>query len=546
MDLKEFTLMKDDPDSYIIGHPSGRSMTIPKRGMSDQAQRLISKLKRSQGLESGGDVRSPTKTTTGTGGSSPGGALHDPVQGLAGGGKPLQVEPIAPDDSDTQPAVPPPKQPLDVEPVAPSDSSQPSVTADQETAQAPANQPTPPTAANPQVSPTPTDSNPMTIGLGNQNLQQAEKATQAGATAEALQGKTAAQALGDANSQVQQIQQQYQDRVKGYQLHDQQLQKQLSQGHIDPDRYMNNMDTGSKIAAGLGMIIGGIGSGMTGGPNLAVQQINKSIENDINSQMNDQSKTMNLWKMNKEALQDDTQATLATQNQLLSIAKSKAMQAAATAQGPIAQARIAPLILSLDQQMQQNNQTRGLFDMQNQPASSGGPGSSMDPSLLVNRFVPEGQKAKVFDEIEKAANVHKQGASIMDAFDHASKENTIMRTGFGYLRTPASVLALHQGLQPTFKDLEGKINIASMENTFKDVTPSPGDSDDTIATKRKALQNYLQSKASAPTAKGNYIDLNKFQSTSSSSVNRQAPGKVVSIKGKQYEVGADGDTLTPL
>jgi len=68
-------------------------------------------------------------------------------------------------------------------------------------------------------------------------------------------------------------------------------------------------------------------------------------------------------------------------------------------------------------------------------------------------------------------------------------------------------------MQPTFKDLEGTVRQAAMDNTFKNITPQPGDKDYTVETKRQALLDYLQSKASASTAKGYGIDLHRFEST---------------------------------
>jgi hypothetical protein len=75
-------------------------------------------------------------------------------------------------------------------------------------------------------------------------------------------------------------------------------------------------------------------------------------------------------------------------------------------------------------------------------------------------------------------------------------------------------LQLHQALQPTFKDLEGTVRQAAMDNTFKNLTPAAGDTDATIAQKRQGLIQYLQSKASAPRAKSFGRDSDKFQSTS--------------------------------
>ncbi len=54
---------------------------------------------------------------------------------------------------------------------------------------------------------------------------------------------------------------------------------------IDPDRYWNNKSTGGKILAGIGLVLSGMGGGMTGSNrNLALEQMNKAIDDDMNAQ----------------------------------------------------------------------------------------------------------------------------------------------------------------------------------------------------------------------------------------------------------------------
>jgi hypothetical protein len=55
-------------------------------------------------------------------------------------------------------------------------------------------------------------------------------------------------------------------------------------GEIDPNRYVSNMSTGSKIFGLLGMALGGALAGKTGGPNPVASQLNQAIEQDIRAQ----------------------------------------------------------------------------------------------------------------------------------------------------------------------------------------------------------------------------------------------------------------------
>jgi hypothetical protein len=523
MNLQDFSLLGEDNDSYKIGHPKGKSMRVPKAGMSKKAHEIISKLKKHQNFDEGGTPDSDV-----------------PIN-LSGQ---LMKEDETPPGSyinygDAQlPSQLPAQSNNEEIPV----NTNAAVTPQMEAA-ASGNQPAPTSSGAPPS----TGFGGIGSTYNNAPLYQAQKDIKEGAEAEELAGLTQADAFSDAADQIKQSQAQFNQRFQDYQAKDDQFSQQLLNNKIDPNRLWNNASTGSKIAASLGLILSGAGSAVAHQPNAALGLLNTYINNDIAAQMNEQNKTMNLWKMNREALGNDRDATLATQNQLLNVAKIQAMQAQAFAQGDLAKARIAPTILGIQQQIQQNNRTKSLFDMANTPAASGRGGlSNVDPSQLVETLVPPERRQKVYDEIQAAQDTKRMSGSIMNAFDQAARDNTVLKTGGGLLRTPASVYSLHQAMQPTFKDLEGTVRQAAMDNTFKNITPMPGDLDSTIQTKRQALSDYLRSKESAPVAKGNHLDLSRFQSTAASQGGRYAPDSVINVKGRgQFRVGPDGNSLVP-
>jgi hypothetical protein len=512
MNLSDFSLLKEDDGAYTIGHPKGKSMTIPKTGMSDKAHALISKLRKHQNFAEG--TPDGTDSTESEPTLSADASGSDASQSVPAPDAPVDSVTVSIDPN----AAPPGATPYVVPPTG--------MSASQESAMGVADQPVAPSnvAATYNTAP----------------IEAAKKAEIAGAEAQSKAGQLESKAYADAAKSAQDLQVAFENRAKDYNAKGDALFKQATEGKVDPNRYWNNMSTGSKIASALGMMLSGIGAGLTHSPNLAVESLHRAIDADIDAQKNDQSKSMNLYKMNREALGDDRSATLATQSQLYQIAKVKAVQAQAAAQGDIAKARLAPVILGFDQQIQNTNRMRAMMDM-----SKDGSAAQMDPSMLVSTLVPQPHQAKVFGEISAAQNTKRMGNSIMKSFEDAVKENTVLRTGAGLLRTPGSVMALHQSMQPTFADLEGTVRQAAMDNTFTNITPMPGDTDHKVQQKREALTEYLKSKASAPTAKGFGIDLDKFESTKPGN-HMYPPGSVVSVKGKQFQVGQDGDTLTPL
>lgn len=137
--------------------------------------------------------------------------------------------------------------------------------------------------------------------------------------------------------------------------------------------------------------------------------------------------------------------------------------------------------------------------------------TDIDPATLVKNKVPVGQQQKVYDEIDAAQNTTRNASKILEAFDNAASK--LHAVDFVPGMANVDQKALHALMGPTFKDVEGTVRQAAMDNMNNNTTPQFGDDANTIATKRAALVGYLTSKSSAPVAKGNRIDLTKYPST---------------------------------
>lgn len=143
-------------------------------------------------------------------------------------------------------------------------------------------------------------------------------------------------------------------------------------------------------------------------------------------------------------------------------------------------------------------------------------GDMSDPAKLVANLVPKEHQSQAFKEIDAAENTRNMSAAILKSFDDAVAETSGAKGAIGSMvKTPRATLALHQAMQPTFKDLEGTVRQAAMDNTFKNISPSGFDSKEDIARRRASLVDYLQSKSSSPIARAYGIDLSKFPSTAS-------------------------------
>lgn len=62
------------------------------------------------------------------------------------------------------------------------------------------------------------------------------------------------------------------------------LANATDKARIDPDRYMNNLTPGSKVMTSIGLALSGMGSGLTGQQNMAMNTLQTNIERDIKAQ----------------------------------------------------------------------------------------------------------------------------------------------------------------------------------------------------------------------------------------------------------------------
>lgn len=506
---KHFSLVRETPDHYEI-HDSrdGRRFPIAKRGLSLAMHGELSKIKR---FDEGGEVAAGARQAF-TGSSAVQDSSRQVLmedyykahpdqrpQQKANGGE-IQAEDSNEADDSPEPAPTPvnvtslpqmPESTATRPPYVPDGSASPTAPA----AVPGDGAPVPPGPPNPLVG----SAEASNAGLGEQEGQ-----VKSALGAENRVAANTAQAWTNANSELGKLKSPEQIMADHKSSNDKLLDAYMKK-EVNPDHYWSSQTVPAKIAAGLGMILGGLGAAATGGHNMAMDVINKAIDRDMEAQKSGQEKAMNLWKMNREATQDELQANLMTRNQLLTAVEAKTKMFAASMGGPEAQLKFAPLLLDINRQKAENNFRLGL--------AQGGM-SEMDPSQAVPILVknPEQQK-QVLEEIGHAQNVTVNKDKILQSFDQAAKENTVLRTGAGMARTPGSVLSLHQLMLPNFKQIDGTVRQAAMDESFHNLTPAPGDTDAKIQTKRQALLDWMTSEAAAPTAKAHGLDLTKFRST---------------------------------
>lgn len=300
MKLSDFKVLKEDSDSFHIGHPDGKSFKVPKAGLSSDSHLHIKR-------------------------------MYDGSDG--------EVE-------DTQPSVQPDPQiedkPPEQTPQNTDISTNPQDLINKMSAKS--------EQTNPVESKKTESMMPTKAATDAYKSQQAANTEMA--QAKGLEGAKQSQAIAQNNLEISNLPTQ-QSIIQGYRDKDKQFEGKLED--IDPARLFHNMNNWQKLSAGVGMILGGIGAGKNG-RNMAYEYINNAVNQDIDAQKHNQAKTMNLWKMNREALGTDLAANTVTQNQLYTALGYKLKQAEFNAATPIEAARAHQANAVLQQQLELNRQ----------------------------------------------------------------------------------------------------------------------------------------------------------------------------------------------
>jgi hypothetical protein len=158
-------------------------------------------------------------------------------------------------------------------------------------------------------------------------------------------------ALEDHQNNLKALQVEHANNYAQLELEQNHYQQQLESGKINPNRYYENMDTGKRIRTAIGLILGGIGSGLTHGPNVALQLMNKAVDDDIMSQKADIGKTQNLLSINLQKYHRMDMAEAATRLQYNTTLQMQLQAAASKSTSASAQ---AALHMQMGQLQQQN------------------------------------------------------------------------------------------------------------------------------------------------------------------------------------------------
>jgi hypothetical protein len=344
-----------------------------------------------------------------------------------------------------------------------------------------------------------------TAAPGMNGVQQQISGIQNQADAESDQGNQELEATKANEQNLASLSDVYNHKLQGLEQERQHIVDDMANGHIDPEHYMNNMNTAGKVSTAIGLMLGGIGSAFLGQKNPAMEYLNKQIDMDVDAQKaNMQGKQNLLHAVQQEFgnLQDSTQAMRVIYASKYS---NDIAKAAAQSKDPIVQARAEQAIGAIKAQYAPIIQQLALKATVDHGLQTG----QVSPEQAVQFKVPEARQKEVFTEINNAKQTARSAKAILNAYNDMVDENSALsRLGRAGTTSPAT-LKFRALTLPIIHDQEGRVNEFE-QKTLTDLEPGITNfKEDTIKSNREALEQFMQHKMAASTALGYGIDLSK-------------------------------------
>lgn len=287
---------------------------------------------------------------------------------------PVEAEPVDSSAPENQA----PQMPADVEAIPQADAQQqPASITPAPDVQAPQGPPSP-TVAGPQTEQEAAQAEQQKISQIPgpdflQGYQEAQAGYQKQQGAESAFANAQAKAAADRLAADQALFKSAQNRTDTWLKQRDAIIQDIKNQHINPNHYMESMSTGKKVGTAIGLIMGGIGSGLTHQSNAALDFLNKQIDRDVAAQQMKLGKSKTILSALHEQLGDLNAATTVARDAQANIYADKLAQAAGQTSDQAAKARLlgasAQLKMKTAPEMQNLIWTNALYDHLNNPNS---------------------------------------------------------------------------------------------------------------------------------------------------------------------------------
>lgn len=287
---------------------------------------------------------------------------------------------------------------------------------------------------------------------------------------------------------------------------------------IDPNRFWNNLSTPGKISAAVGLIFGGLGSGITHQTNTAAAFMEHAISNDIDAQKNDQTSAVNMYKLGLDKYRNTQDAAAFATLQAHALLKAQIDLTAAKLGTAQAEALKQQAFGSLDQKdaplkSQLAVSSYGLkllnsSDTQQQSRSGGAPeliNHNRWIALKATGQMSEGEEASATKEAENLIKGEALKAALHDSFN---KLNTL---GAGHFSPGLREAEMDALSGPLAKVSEGRFNKDQAKIAIDAIMPQAKDifTPELRAIRAKKLDELVDSAVSTPTLNIKRLRINR-------------------------------------
>lgn len=308
------------------------------------------------------------------------------------------------------------------------------------------------------------------------------------------------------------------------------LGQKVINNDIDPKRLYKNMSTGSRVVSTIGLILGGLGAGASGGRNLAAESMQKIIDQDVEAQKSDQSKNMNLYKMNLEATKNEVEAKALTNNQLLSVAQAELAKQAAGTQNQLGQLQVQEAIQKIQALKMENAQNAYRYKAMQDigKSASNVPSGQIDLDKF-NKLEMAGVIPKEdISAATKEANAYQEKLELQKDMNQSAKHLN-SQLGAGAFTPSDRQSAINAFAGRIAKLGEGRFNLEESKLQAQALLPSPLDSPSTSRNKDQRREAFFNSIAQTPT-------LDRYRL-----INHQSAPVIKQMGGVSYQLGSDGN-----
>lgn len=337
-------------------------------------------------------------------------------------------------------------------------------------------------------------------------LGQQQAGNTAAAKAEGALGQAKATQEAGFQSSLHDAAQTYQSTMDHLLDQDQKVQSDLANGHFDPNAYIKNMTTGGQIATGIGLILGGMGAGLTHGPNMAFEFLQSQINRDLDAQKAEVGKKENLLSHNIALMGNARAGYEMTRLQLNDVVGSQIRMEADKAATPIAaaQAQIQNGLIG-EKKAQTMRQIALLQSAQRLQQGTGNPASSLRLMQMSGMITPQ-QYESGNKELEKGMETEKLRGDLTNSFQDLSGKALA-----GKFSPEDRNSAINAFAGRLAKISEGRFNLDESKQQVAAIMPTGLESAQTRMNKLQRLNMLMDGQVNTPILNGMGLSVPKSQ-----------------------------------